>query len=168
MRSGTDGLGGQRAACVGTGGGRSPGATGPPSTCHRVFQKGLQPPAVEVDAAADVAVDRGVGIVRLQGLDLAVEVRGLLAGGHPGVDGVPSFASGVGRTRFSGRRWVCGQLGWSVHGVEVEESVLSAPGAGHAQGLNVSVPRPLCEGLSTDTQRTPGVSGSYPSGVGIH
>ena len=48
----------------------------------RSVQKGLQAPAVEVDAAGDVAVDGGdVWVLGPEGVDLALEVRRLLARG---------------------------------------------------------------------------------------
>ena len=49
------------------------------------FQKGLQSSALEVDSTGDVAVDgAGVWVFDLQGLDLAPEVRRLLACGDSG------------------------------------------------------------------------------------
>jgi hypothetical protein len=131
-----------------------------PSSRHCLLQKGLQPAPVEIDPAADVAIDCGPRIARLQGFDLAVEVRSLLARGHASVDGVTPSVWGVGRFRFG--------HGDGVQGGDVEQTMLPLAGTGHAEGLDVTVPGPLAQGLAANPEDSAGLSGADPSSVCIH
>ena len=131
-----------------------------PSSRHCLLQKGLQPAPVEIDPAADVAIDCGPRIARLQGFDLAVEVRSLLARGHASVDGVTPSVWGVGRFRFG--------HGDGVQGGDVEQTMLPLAGTGHAEGLDVTVPGPRGQGLAANPEDSAGLSGADPSSVCIH
>ena len=126
---------------------------------HDGLQKGLHTPAVEVDAAADIAADGGGGVL---GLHLALEVLRLLPRGDAGIDGD--------RGRRC-RRGCCGTLDArstvTPESGDVVQPVLALATSGQQHGWDLSLSSPEAEGAGCDVQDVTGLFGSNPSCIMI-
>ena len=118
---------------------------------HDGLQKGLQSPAVEVDAAAD----GGGGVL---GLHLALEVLRLLPRGDAGIDGD--------RGRRC-RRGCCARSTFTPESGDVVQPVLALATSGQQHGWDLSLSSPEAEGAGCDVQDVTGLFGSNPSCIMI-